>query len=261
MGTALMQDDIAKLHAAVGFLRSELGNLSDKIDEQKRETDARFEEFSRETMTEHRKVHDIVVAQSEAVRNLDRDIRDMKPLTDDYRLKQADVKDAIAETKDYREKKAEARGAARLAGWLYTAAGVVGGFVVFLAGQLLEWLTKRPHIPILVILVGLLAIGKALAQHNHAQHHAHYKSWVNKDGKGCCNNDDCGSLKESDERSSGGIIEVRIDGQWCAVQSRHYLKTGNAPDWTTSHVCVDKHPKPGQSMCDRLLCYQPKPLF
>jgi hypothetical protein len=238
MGTALMGPDADRVFVAIGILKSEVSNLAEK-----------FDHLDERTTDEQRKVHDIVVATSEAVRNvvrtvdnLQRLVEEMKPLTDDYR-----------------EKRAEARGAARLAGWLYTAAGVVGGFVVFLAGKVFEWISSRPHIPIIVILIALTVA--AAGQHNHAQHHAHYKSWVNKDGKGCCNNDDCGSLKEADERSSGGTIEVRIDGQWCAVQSRHYLKTGNAPDWTTSHVCVDKYPKPGQSMCDRLLCYQPRPLF
>jgi len=45
---------------------------------------------------------------------------------------------------------------------------------------------------------------------------------------------------------------VRIDGEWCPVQSFHYLKRGNAPDWAASHVCVLKYKNPlSTSTCDR----------
>lgn len=39
------------------------------------------------------------------------------------------------------------------------------------------------------------------AQHHHAQHHSHYQSWVNKDNKGCCNNQHCRTLADADERT------------------------------------------------------------
>ena len=98
------------------------------------------------------------------------------------------------------------------------------------------------------------------AQHNHDQHHAHYQNWVNKQDKGCCNNQDCGELADGNERMTREGIEVRVEGEWCPVQAFHYLKRGNAPDWTTSHVCVQR-PYSGAktSACERLLCYQPKP--
>jgi len=117
MGSALMAVEENRLFVAIGILQAEVENL--------REDFHRLQEASTE---EHRKVHDIVVATSEAMRNVARDIAEMKPLTDDYR-----------------EKRAEARGAARLAGWLYTAAGVVGGLVVYVGGKLAEWATMRPH--------------------------------------------------------------------------------------------------------------------
>jgi hypothetical protein len=98
----------------------------------------------------------------------------------------------------------------------------------------------------------------AHAQHDHARHHAFYQNWINQRDKGCCNNQDCGTLREEDERTTQAGVEVRIEGRWCPVQSWHYLKRGNAPDWSTSHVCVLKSFAPG-NVCDRLLCYQPKP--
>lgn len=106
----------------------------------------------------------------------------------------------------------------------------------------------------------LLALGTAAqAQTNHAQHHPSYQNWTNQNDRGCCNNLDCGALAESNERvTAAGATEVRIDGEWCPVKPHHYLKKGNAPDWSTSHVCVTQAYS-GPSVCDRLLCYQPKP--
>ena len=73
---------------------------------------------------EHRKVHDIVVATSEAVRNLAATVKEMKPLTDDYR-----------------ERRAEARGAAHLAKVLYvTFGGIAGAF----ASRALDWFSVKP---------------------------------------------------------------------------------------------------------------------
>ena len=98
------------------------------------------------------------------------------------------------------------------------------------------------------------------AQHNHSQHHVSYQSWVNKDGKGCCNDRDCGELADQDERENSDGTEVRIDGEWCLVLSHHYLKSGNAPNWQTSHVCVTQRlADEPRGPCQRLLCYQPKP--
>jgi len=99
------------------------------------------------------------------------------------------------------------------------------------------------------------------AQHNHAQGHPDYQHWVNKVGRECCNGQDCGELREQDERTTAtGGVEVRVEGKWCPIKPHHYLQTGNAPNWSTSHVCVLKA-APWQIMpvCDRLLCYQPKP--
>lgn len=109
-----MDDDVGRLHAAVGFLRSEVQSLVD-----------RFEDLRQETMTEHRKVHDIVVAQSEAVRNLDRDMREIKPLTDDYR-----------------ERRAEWRGAWKFVIALYIS---IGGLITLALSKLFDWLTTLRH--------------------------------------------------------------------------------------------------------------------
>jgi hypothetical protein len=113
----------------------------------------------------------------------------------------------------------------------------------------------------LVLAVMALSVVPAMAQHNHAQHHSVYQNWVNQQNKGCCSNQDCGELAESDERTSGTSVEVKIEGQWCPVQGHMYLKSGNAPNWSSSHVCVLNRLHHAGGPCDRLMCYQPKPGF
>lgn len=132
---ALMPAEIDGLHIAFGALQTEVKTLA-----------ASVAEHQASTVREQRLVHDIVVATSEAVRNLARIVDEIKPLAEDYR-----------------EKRAEARGAARLAGWLYTAAAAAGGFVVVIASKAMEWLAARPHIPVLVILGFMLWAARALA--------------------------------------------------------------------------------------------------
>jgi len=115
----------------------------------------------------------------------------------------------------------------------------------------------------LIILFLLMIYPFSHAKDGHAQHHAFYKSWINKNDKGCCNDQDCAPLQDENERSTPKGIEVRIEGKWCPVEPYHYLKKGNAPDWGSAHVCVQKlfSNSPPKDPCDRLLCYQPKPLI
>ena len=109
-----MAGELHDLSLLIGGLQADIRNLANEVREHKTET-----------TEEHRKVHNIVDAMSEAVRNLTHIVSEMKPLTDDYR-----------------EKRAEARGAGRLLILLYGAAGA--GFV-----KALDWvaslLPTRPH--------------------------------------------------------------------------------------------------------------------
>lgn len=92
----------------------------------------------------------------------------------------------------------------------------------------------------------------------HGVQHVDYKSWVNRDGKGCCNNQDCRPIADEDVQMSP-VLKVKIGAEWCPVLPQHYLRQGNAPDWQSNHVCVELwSAKPA---CERLLCFQPKPLF
>jgi hypothetical protein len=45
--------------------------------------------------------------------------------------------------------------------------------------------------------------------------HAYYQNWINKNDNGCCNNQDCGEVRDENERTMASGIEVRIGGVWC----------------------------------------------
>lgn len=119
----------------------------------------------------------------------------------------------------------------------------------------------------LMLILGLMPgccgmLTPAAAQEHHERHHATYQSWVNGEGRNCCNDQDCGELPDADLRTSKDGYEVRIEGKWCPVLPHHYLKKGNAPNWSTAHVCVLRpNAYLPQDPCERFLCFQPKPLF
>src|SRR5262245_18784476 len=102
-----MPGELHELSVAIGQLNEGVKNLKETVRE------------NQETSTrEHREVHNIVVAMSESVRNIAKDVAEMKPLTEDYR-----------------EKRAEARGAARL---LHAVYALGGGTVALIGGEILK---------------------------------------------------------------------------------------------------------------------------
>lgn len=109
-----MAGELHDMSVAIGALQADVKNLTHAV------------RTNQEASTEeHRKVHDIVVATSEAMRNLAAKVNEMKPLTDDYR-----------------ETRAEARGAKKLIVFLYvTFGGIVGAFI----SRLLDWFPRPPH--------------------------------------------------------------------------------------------------------------------
>lgn len=97
--------------------------------------------------------------------------------------------------------------------------------------------------------------------------HDGYRQWVNNAGQGCCSNYDCRPIADASVRTNGSKTEVEIGAHWCEVLPKHYLSTGNAPDWSTAHVCIQAlsmstpHQSLAGSPCNRLLCFQPRPQF
>lgn len=107
-----MPGELHELSVAIGGLQADMKNLERTVYE------------NQQTATEeHRKVHDIVVATSEAVRNIASKVAEMEPLT-----------------ADYREKRAEARGAAR---FLSAGYALAGGSLAVGIGKMLEWFSAR----------------------------------------------------------------------------------------------------------------------
>ena len=94
-----------------------------------------------------------------------------------------------------------------------------------------------------------------------------YKNWVNKNSKGCCNDQHCRPVPVGFERTREGQLEVLVIGKgvaegqwaWCPILATHYLKTGNVPNGSVSHYCVWENA--GTTPCGQLLCYQPETLY
>lgn len=96
----------------------------------------------------------------------------------------------------------------------------------------------------------------ALAQHNHERGHNDYLGWASGVTTNCCNNQDCGLLKDDEVRDTTTGTQVKIDGQWCPVERRHYITKGKSPDWNVSHACIKRRDYfPDMAPCDRLLCF------
>jgi hypothetical protein len=102
-----------------------LSNQLGWIEEQIRTLFKKFDTLEENSTREHRIVHDVVVATSESVRNLAKDVTEMKPLTKDYELKRA-----------------EDRGARR---FIKTAYALGGGSIAVGLGKALEYFSARPH--------------------------------------------------------------------------------------------------------------------
>jgi hypothetical protein len=114
-GRPLMPGELHDLSVAIGGLQAQVKTLTHTV------------ERNQETATEeHRKVHDIVVAMSGAVRILTADVAEMKPLT-----------------AAYREERAEKRATKRIRNFLFvTCGGVVGA----IGAKLLDLINiKPPH--------------------------------------------------------------------------------------------------------------------
>lgn len=114
----------------------------------------------------------------------------------------------------------------------------------------------------LIALAGLIIVGctiRAHGQHNHAAGHGDYKDWASQRVGNCCDNRDCGTLKDDEVREGVNGPEVKISDQWCPVLQIHFLIRGKSPDWNVAHACVSRnHTLPS---CERLLCFSGKGLF
>lgn len=131
MGVAVMSGEIDHLSRMIG-----------RIEEQIKTLFIQLRELEENSTREHRTVHDIVVATSEAVRNLAHKVDEMKPQTDAVPSLRTKVDEMKPLTDDYRERRAEARGAAKLAHALYA---VVGGLIGSGMTWVIQMITAKPH--------------------------------------------------------------------------------------------------------------------
>lgn len=120
----------------------------------------------------------------------------------------------------------------------------------------------------LFVLFVVFSFGAALPVNAHELHgpngrHVDYRDWVSRDGKGCCNNQDCHPVSDTEvdraATASPSGVAVKIEGRWCPVGRGHFLKSGNAPQWDSAHVCVKLSAatlEEAMDPCKRLLCFQ-----
>jgi len=131
-----MTADAERVYEAIGELREQVSNLSRKIDDR----DARSTE-------EHRKVHDIIVAMSESTRIMARDVAEMKPHVEAYKMKAEKLDDAVTTAEAYRVEKHEERGAEKYKKWmlgLFASGGALGAVGI---GKLIDRWWPAVHLP------------------------------------------------------------------------------------------------------------------
>ena len=103
----------------------------------------------------------------------------------------------------------------------------------------------------------LMAAVAAFAQDRHAIGHGEYMGWSSQKTGNCCNNLDCHYLEENEWRETERGAEVKIMGQWCAVEQQHFILTGKSPDALRAHACIREVSRefPKEAQCQRLLCF------
>jgi hypothetical protein len=115
-----------------------------------------------------------------------------------------------------------------------------------------------------VFLFFVFGLMPAVAQHNHGEGHHDYLTWSSTKTDNCCNNQDCGELKDDEWRETNTGIEIKIAEQWCPVRQEHFIIRGKSPDWSKAHACIqaDVNFSTGRkSPCERLLCFAATPKF
>jgi hypothetical protein len=94
--------------------------------------------------------------------------------------------------------------------------------------------------------------------------HDGYSEWRNQLGELCCEDFHCRALDDSEVRTSGQNVYVKIGKEWCEVKPQHYAR-GTSPDWSHAHMCLapgsTAYPPTRRLNCERIICFMPKPDF
>jgi hypothetical protein len=72
-------------------------------------------------------------------------------------------------------------------------------------------------------------------------------------GRVCCNDDDCGAIRDDEWRETTTGTEILIRGRWCQVEKEQFIYRGKSPDWNVAHACIFGKPP---NKCDRLYVSQ-----
>lgn len=236
-GNALMGAEEARVFTAIGRLENQISDLSERL-----------EALQTASRDEHREVHNIVVATSEAVRLLTRLVDDLRPHVESYKMKAEKLDEAIAAARDYRVEQAEERGAQKYKNWIYGLFASAGGIVALLLGKLLDWVLARPHVPVVVALASLAliaSVARALSQEHRSHpaadqplHEQFYSTWYMPDdpSKSCCSKADC---YPTQIRYIAGVLHAqrREDGHWLPIPAAKIERRRDNPDGR-NHLCA-----------------------
>lgn len=121
-----------------------LGKLIERVDNLCGEV----EEHKQRSEKEHRLVHDIVVAQSESVRIITRDIAEIKPIVKQYELKAQHIDETMVIAKAYNIEKLQREGATKLVRTLWVIIVALGGLIgAIVYNATVNWLHMVDKIP------------------------------------------------------------------------------------------------------------------
>ncbi len=125
-------EGLAGIRMMLGMLQGQITNINEKIDDN--------QTLNQE---EHRKVHIIVDSTAEAMRNVSRDVAEIKPIVKDYELKAAFINDTINLAKEYRLEKAEREGMRKLLGYLIGVLSLLGGGAAFFISEGIKYMATH----------------------------------------------------------------------------------------------------------------------
>lgn len=225
--------EVHELSRAIGKLEEAVERLTDSQDRETETAERR-----------HRELTESIAAVSASNRTLagdveaiEHDIREMRPLVDDYR-----------ETRD------QAKGAARLAKFIWAGMVALGATIA----QVVDWIMSHlPKVVIVVVLVGAATVLVALARADGPQgklypsihgrshppsdmpmHEQFYSTWFMPDNprKSCCNKADCYPT-EIEMRGGKIFARRREDGKFILVPASKVERNRDNPDGR-NHLCA-----------------------
>ena len=136
-------EGLAGIRMMLGMLQGQIQNLQDELREYKQD----IAEDHEEIRDEQRTVHNIVDATNEAIRNVNREVADMRPHVKEYMLAAADLREAVRTARTLRDKQSFDRGVTsertKTRALVLSALGVIGTGIVYMLTKLVEYLINH----------------------------------------------------------------------------------------------------------------------